>query len=114
MRPDFEPIRQRLTTRLTELDARIVRIEGEQREPLESDFAEQAVAREDDEALDAIERAALAEIAQTRQALARLDAGTYGLCASCGDAIAPARLEALPAAALCIRCAGLSTDRVTP
>jgi DnaK suppressor protein len=37
-------------------------------------------------------------------ALARLDAGTYGLCTSCGRAITPERLEALPAAALCIDC----------
>ncbi|HKG56089.1 MAG TPA: TraR/DksA family transcriptional regulator [Candidatus Limnocylindrales bacterium] len=37
-------------------------------------------------------------------ALARIDAGTFGRCASCGNAIAPARLEALPWAALCIDC----------
>jgi DnaK suppressor protein len=37
-------------------------------------------------------------------ALARLDSGTYGRCTSCGKAIAPERLEALPWAALCIDC----------
>jgi DnaK suppressor protein len=37
-------------------------------------------------------------------ALARLDAGTYGTCASCGRRIGAERLEALPAAALCIDC----------
>jgi DnaK suppressor protein len=37
-------------------------------------------------------------------ALARLDAGTYGGCTSCHQPIAPARLEALPWAALCIEC----------
>jgi DnaK suppressor protein len=37
-------------------------------------------------------------------ALARLDAGTYGICTSCGEAVAPERLEALPWAALCIAC----------
>ncbi|WP_419722942.1 TraR/DksA family transcriptional regulator [Sphingobium aquiterrae] len=47
----------------------------------------------------------MAEIALTRQALARLDSDTYGLCTTCGEPIAPARLEALPAAAHCIRCA---------
>ena len=37
-------------------------------------------------------------------ALARLDAGTYGACTSCGKPIAPERLEAIPWAAFCIDC----------
>jgi|SRR5690349_6905633 RNA polymerase-binding transcription factor len=43
-------------------------------------------------------------LAQVEAALARLDAGTYGACASCGRPIAPERLEAIPWAALCIDC----------
>ena len=35
----------------------------------------------------------------------KLDAGTYGRCESCGNQIAEARLEAMPAARLCIDCA---------
>lgn len=49
---------------------------------------------------------------QTRQqlididaALRRLDDGTYGRCARCGQPIAPARLAARPTATMCIRCA---------
>jgi DnaK suppressor protein len=38
-------------------------------------------------------------------ALQRVEAGTYGRCASCGVAIAAERLEALPATTACIRCA---------
>ena len=38
-------------------------------------------------------------------ALAKLDAGTYGECESCGQPIPEARLEAMPAARLCISCA---------
>ncbi|HET7828891.1 MAG TPA: TraR/DksA C4-type zinc finger protein [Candidatus Limnocylindrales bacterium] len=38
------------------------------------------------------------------EALARVDAGTYGTCTSCGSLIAPERLDALPWAALCIEC----------
>jgi RNA polymerase-binding protein DksA len=37
-------------------------------------------------------------------ALARLDAGTYGRCTRCGRDVGAERLEALPAAALCIAC----------
>ncbi len=45
-----------------------------------------------------------AHLADVDAALARLDAGTYGRCTSCGNAVAPERLEALPWAALCIDC----------
>lgn len=38
------------------------------------------------------------------EALARLDAGTYGPCRRCGRAIPPERLEALPWAAYDIDC----------
>ena len=38
------------------------------------------------------------------RALARMDAGTYGLCERCGKPIGKPRLEALPWAALCIAC----------
>jgi DnaK suppressor protein len=37
-------------------------------------------------------------------ALARIDAGTYGICVNCGAQIAPERLEAMPWATLCIDC----------
>lgn len=38
-------------------------------------------------------------------ALARLAEGTYGVCENCGKAISPERLEAKPAARLCMDCA---------
>lgn len=41
-------------------------------------------------------------------ALIRVEAGTYGVCENCGAEIAEARLEALPAARLCIACASSS------
>lgn len=41
---------------------------------------------------------------QINAALARLDAGTYGICENCGKPIHPARLEALPYATMCIAC----------
>ena len=37
-------------------------------------------------------------------ALLRIDAGTYGKCLNCGDAIAEARLAAIPWATHCIEC----------
>jgi DnaK suppressor protein len=37
----------------------------------------------------------------------RLTAGTYGVCARCGEPIAADRLDALPTTTRCIRCADL-------
>ena len=37
-------------------------------------------------------------------ALRRLEAGDYGLCTQCGDAIKPARLAALPEVETCLVC----------
>ena len=44
-------------------------------------------------------------LAQVEAALARLDAGTYGVCSVCGQPIPPARLEVRPAATTCVACA---------
>ncbi len=46
-----------------------------------------------------------AQLQQVREALARLDAGTYGKCQACGEPIDEERLELLPLTTYCIRCA---------
>jgi DnaK suppressor protein len=43
-------------------------------------------------------------LAQTERALARIEAGTYGVCESCGEPIGKARLQAFPRATLCVAC----------
>jgi RNA polymerase-binding protein DksA len=42
---------------------------------------------------------------EVEHALGKLTQGSYGQCESCGKPIPPARLEAKPAARLCIDCA---------
>ena len=49
-------------------------------------------------------------LAQVEGALVRFEQGSFGLCERCGEEIDPARLEALPYAALCLRC----QQRVSP
>jgi DnaK suppressor protein len=43
-------------------------------------------------------------IGKIEEALARIDAGTFGLCESCGRPISPARLRARPVTTFCIDC----------
>jgi DnaK suppressor protein len=38
------------------------------------------------------------------EALERLRGGDYGTCQECGEAIAPARLKAMPEVTTCVRC----------
>lgn len=45
-------------------------------------------------------------IADIELAVQRLEAGTYGVCESCGTRIAFERLEAIPSARFCVTCPG--------
>ena len=70
-----------------------------------ADFAEQAVERQNDEVLNALLVEAEAGMRLVGLARLRLAEGSYGLCQRCGEAISPARLQALPAAEYCLHCA---------
>lgn len=102
---DHANIRVRLEALRTELSGRAGRLNEELAEPLSADWEEQAVQREDDEALDAQAALIDGEIAAIDAALGRIAAGTYGQCAVCGGEIASARLEAMPTATRCVACA---------
>ena len=72
--------------------------------PIPADFEEQAVEREGEDVLEEVKRMAIAELSEIRIALERLEAGTYGVCAECGDAIPIARLKVIPMAKYCTNC----------
>ncbi|QJW34964.1 TraR/DksA family transcriptional regulator [Cellulosimicrobium protaetiae] len=55
--------------------------------------------------VDALARDAAGRVEEADAALARLDAGTYGVCEGCGLPIAVGRLEARPTARTCVGCA---------
>lgn len=100
--------RQHLEERLTRLRDRLHKVEGDrrrERNPLDPDWEEQAITRQNDEVLDGLDAEGHHEVRAIRAALSRLDSGSYGICMTCGDPIAPARLEALPYAVQCIECA---------
>ena len=56
--------------------------------------------------LTAVRDAARRHLIDIDDALARLDAGTYGLCERCGRPIPPERLAVRPFATTCVPCAG--------
>jgi DnaK suppressor protein len=55
-------------------------------------------------ALTALDEQGRRQMASIQAALARIDAGTYGVCETCGETISTARLSAMPMARLCVSC----------
>lgn len=79
-------------------------------EALDDDFAEQAVQRQNDEVLNALDESSIAELGRINEALRRLDEGHFGICVACGSEIPLARLQVIPFAERCIDCAELDDD----
>jgi RNA polymerase-binding protein DksA len=105
---EHDEIRHQLLDMLEELDERLGKITDDVKHvdhPPEQDFSEQATEAENNEVLDALGNATRDEIEKIKQALFRMDKGTYGFCVSCGEAIKKERLHAIPFASLCIQCA---------
>ncbi|MGC8493972.1 MAG: TraR/DksA family transcriptional regulator, partial [Syntrophobacteraceae bacterium] len=54
---------------------------------------------------DELDKSRKTEIEQIDLALIKMSVGDYGICESCGDDIAPKRLQVIPWARLCVECA---------
>lgn len=105
---EYADVRSHLLSMLEELDERLEKITADVKhsdKPLDQDFSEQAVETENDEVLDALGNAARDEVEKIKQAISKIDSGTYGICLTCGEPIKKERLTALPYANLCIHCA---------
>jgi DnaK suppressor protein len=103
----LDAVRQTLLARRREIERRVGRVQTDVRHqdaPLEADSEEQVVQLENDAVLDALDASGRRELAEIDRALARLEAGDYGLCETCGEAIPAARLRAKPAATTCTGC----------
>ena len=103
----LEHYRGILTARREELATETLRAEAEAAEPSDldhldpSDRAISETAKE--ELLEEAERDS-GQAVLIDEALRRIDAGTYGVCESCGQPIGKARLQAFPRATLCVSC----------
>ena len=98
-------VKTTLEARLKELVQRATDIEARLSDPGSTDWEENATESEDDEVLSSVGSMAKNEIQEIKLALNRIETGHYGICTSCGESIAKARLEDLPYATRCVRCA---------
>lgn len=83
-------------------DAELDALRSAERDP---EFEEGAQAEHEAFTLSRLTENQRREILQIDAALARVDAGEYGVCRDCGQDIDPRRLAALPYAVLCTECA---------
>lgn len=100
-----EKQREVLESLKAELEARIAAIEKDFQRGRSRDYEDQAQERSNDDVLTGLVADARAELNDVLGALSRIEAGTYGYCGACGEAINPRRLESIPEASLCINCA---------
>ena len=100
--------RELLRKTKAEYQQRVDSIHDHARKPLNPDSGEQAAQIGNLEVTSALENEAIQELVDIDEALHRLDAGTFGLCVSCGEAISTERLAVRPASAECLDCAELS------
>ena len=101
----LETRKSQLETRLGELNARLHGIEDTLDEEPSQDAEDRASEREDDEVLESLGNSGLKEIQMIEAALGRIEEGSYGDCAKCGEEILPERLDLLPYTPLCRNCA---------
>ncbi|MEO3783503.1 TraR/DksA C4-type zinc finger protein [Actinocorallia sp. B10E7] len=107
---ELEAVRTRLTAEARELSAEIAAALSQAAEGTDlgegagddqADAGAKTYEREHELALTNNSRDLLQ---QNERAIARIEAGTYGVCEECGKAIGKARLQAFPRATLCVKC----------
>lgn len=101
--PTHEPYRQLLQAKRAELIRRRHATEHIAVERVPDEMDQLVLASQRELAIEAIHRDAVL-LRQIAEALDRVAAGDYGICMHCEEPIAPRRLNAVPWAALCIRC----------
>ncbi|MXQ06944.1 TraR/DksA family transcriptional regulator [Alphaproteobacteria bacterium GH1-50] len=102
---DTDHMKQRLESRRAALERRLQMIDDKLDQPHTADWEDAAIEHEEDEALESLGRTGLQEIEAIDAALARIAAGDYGACVTCGAEISGERLETLPATPFCRNCA---------
>jgi DnaK suppressor protein len=93
-------LRQQLLQRIFDMEESMLAMDAD-RDIERTDRVQEEVA---EGALTALGEQGRREMEAIQAALARLDAGTYGICETCGEEISAARLTAMPTARRCVSC----------
>ena len=96
---------RQLRERKAYLEGALHRFEQALEAPPNPDAEDRATEREGDEVLEGLGSSGLAELRQIDAALGRIEDGSYGECVNCGEPIPEKRLEIVPHAPRCAKCA---------
>lgn len=109
---NLEALKQKLMQRKEELENDLQRLS---RETVYSeqvpDPADQASASTMDDVIISLQNTERDEYKRLVQAIAMINAGTYGVCIDCGQPISEKRLQMYPNATRCLACQELHEDR---
>ena len=107
---DVSTARKRLEGTRDELDRSIMVLQDdrplEERGEVAPDPADAGSNLSETERTEAVITVAKQQLAEVLNALHRIDEGSYGTCADCGQRVPEGRLEAKPEAARCVACQG--------
>lgn len=112
-RPDYAAFisdrRDEITARLNLVDSQLIGIRRAREEWTDDEHdPEGSTLITEWSRAEGLRREYLAELAELDQARERLDSGSYGRCARCGEQIVEGRLRRVPAAKMCVPCLGAS------
>jgi DnaK suppressor protein len=102
---NIQHFKQKLLSKERELVADVARLEGEARSSGETEVRDSTDdATSDQGTSESLQEDTLASqtLIQVRDALRRIEDGTYGKCAACGRPIETERLQAVPWALYCV------------
>lgn len=102
----FDPV-ARLRERQVEIERQLAALDAEEPSaPLQwsNHLADHAQDHEHWQSLTSLRTILAAELREVEHALRRADMGAYGRCEECGREIPPRRLQAVPAAVVCVAC----------
>lgn len=107
---DLEAVAQTLRERRAELQGELSTLTEVPRDPMAAVSFGKRIGDGTTEAVERLNKVGAANaiastLADVDRAIAKLDEGTYGICDRCGEPIPAERLEAIPSAVLCVRCA---------
>jgi DnaK suppressor protein len=106
---DQAAARRRLSALLAEIDSSSATLLAEHGDPgelshIDQHSAEAATDLSEVEREETVRTIVAGQRQEVLAALARLDAGTYGVCVECGQPLPEERLDARPEAARCVNC----------
>ncbi len=102
---DLEAIKEQLKARKQELEAELTELSTEKfSTDTGGDVGDQALSSTMDMLRNSLQSTEHKEYDRINRALEMIEAGTYGICSECGEAISEKRLKYFPDAVRCLVC----------